>query len=320
VDYCVFIHTNHKQVTGALVAEHSLRRNSKNADKFDVRIIHTKDHPFLRAREGQLFERNGVRRPWRNEDLQSFTLLRFMPPELMGYEGRAVVIDPDVFAVGDVWELLTRDMGGKAILCRMRSGPKKWAGCHASSVMLLDCAKLTHWRCEEQFNDMFAFKRDYMDWISLKLEPEGSIGRLQDEWNDFDKLTPRTKMIHNTRRQTQPWKAGLPIDFTPADTFWPFPPIGWAMRWRRRILGDYALLGHYRPHPDRKQEQFFFGLLRECVDEGIVTEAMVREEMRQDHVRHDAFEVLAGTPPLAAKWSRSRPRAVGDVAHIDLAH
>jgi hypothetical protein len=92
------------------------------------------------------------------------------------------------------------------------------------------------------------------------------------------------------------------------------------MRWRRRILGDYALLGRYKSHPDRNQERFFFGLLRECVDEGIVTEDMVREEMRQDHVRHDAFEVLERTPPLTAKWSRSMPRAMGDVAHIDLAH
>ena len=49
----------------------------------------------------------GVKRNWRNDDLQSFTPLRFMPPELMGYQGRAVVVDPDVFAVGDVFELLT---------------------------------------------------------------------------------------------------------------------------------------------------------------------------------------------------------------------
>jgi hypothetical protein len=300
VDNCVFIHTNHKQITGALIAAHSLRRNSRNADKFDVRIIHTKDHPFLQAREGQPYKRNGVERPWRNEDLQSFTLLRFMPPELMGYQGRAVVIDPDVFAQGDVWDLLTRDMGGKAILCRRRSGPKKWAGCYASSVMLLDCAKLDRWHVERQFNEMFEFKRDYMDWISLKLEPKGTIGRLENEWNDFDTLTPRTKMLHNTRRLTQPWKAGLPVDFTPADTFWPFPPVGWAMRWRRRLLGDYALLGRYKPHPDPNQESFFFGLLRECLENGIVTEDMIKAEMRDNHVRHDALEVLARIAPLAA--------------------
>ena len=57
-------------------------------------------------------------------------------------------------------------------------------------------------------------------------------------------------------------------------------------------------MGHYKPHPDIKQEQFFFGLLRECLEQGIVTEDMIREQMAQNHVRHDAFEVLERTPPL----------------------
>jgi len=301
---CVFIHTNEKQIVGALVAQHALKRNSRNPDKFDVRIIHTEDHPFLRAREGQLFLRDHVKRPWTMGDLQSFTPLRFMPPELMGYSGRALVIDPDIFAVGDVFELLSRDMQGKAIMCRMRSGVKGIAagklGFFATSVMLLDCAKLTHWRCEEQFNEMFEFNRDYMDWISLKLEPRDSIGILEPEWNDFDRLTANTKMVHNTRRITQPWKTGLPVDFTPAETFRLFPPLGWVMRWRRQLFGTHAFLGRYRHHPDTNQENFFFGLLRECLEKGIVTEDLVREEMNENHVRHDAFEVIERAPPLAA--------------------
>jgi hypothetical protein len=107
-------------------------------------------------------------------------------------------------------------------------------------------------------------------------------------------------MLHNTRRITQPWKSGLPVDFTPADRFRLFPPIGWVLRWRRQLFGDHAFLGRYRSHPDANQERFFFGLLRECLEKGIVTEAMLREEMRENHVRHDAFEVIERTPPLAA--------------------
>ncbi len=301
---CVFIHTNHLQIVGALVAEYALKRNSRTPGAFDVRIIHTEDYPFFRARHGQEFLRDGVKRSWNADDLQSFTPLRFMPPELMGYDGRAVVMDPDIFAVGDIMELLSRDMEGTAIVCRTRSGLKGIAagklGYFATSVMLMDCARLTHWRCEEQFHEMFEGKRDYMDWISLKLEPRGSVGVLEAEWNDLDRLTPNTKMVHNTRRITQPWKTGLPVDFTPADRFRLFPPLGWAMRWRRQLLGDHALLGKYRRHPDQNQERFFFGLLRECVDKGIVSEEMLRDEMRENHVRHDAFEVLERTPRLAA--------------------
>ena len=301
--YCVFIHTNHKQIVGALVAEHALRRNSRHNDRFDVRIIEHKDYPFLRAREGQLYLRDGVKRPWLNDDLQSFTPLRFLPPELMGYQGRAVVIDPDIFAVGDVWDLLSRDMMGKAILCRRRAGPKgRIDGCLASSVMLLDCARLTHWRVEEQFNAMFEFQRDYQPWICLRQEPRASIGLFENEWNDFDKLTARTKMLHNTRRRTQPWKAGLPIDWRPAERFRLFPPLAWLMRARRQLFGEYALLGRYQPHPDPAQEAYFFGLLKELIDQGRVTEAMLREQMQQNHVRHDALEVLEKTPKLVGAW------------------
>jgi hypothetical protein len=295
---CVFIQTNPKQIVGAIVAAHALKRNSRAPDAFDVRILNTDDYPFFSAWEGQAYRRDGIRRLWRNDDLQSFTPLRFMPPELMGYAGRALVIDPDIFAIADVWDLLGRDMGGAAILCRKRSGPKGWYGCFASSVMLLDCARLTHWRCREQFESLFEGRLDYMDWISLKLEPRPSIGLFEKEWNDFDRLTPETKMLHNTRRITQPWKTGLPIDFTQADAFGMFPPYAWFMKAKTRLFGEHAFFRTYRRHPDGNQENLFFGLLRECLDQGLITQDQLRAEMARNHVRHDALDIIARVPAL----------------------
>jgi len=299
MENCVFIQTNHKQITGAIVAQHALRRYSTHNDQFDVRIIEKKDYPYFDAREGQMYLRDGVKRVWLNDDLQSFTLTRFMPPELMGFQGRAVVIDPDVFACADVWELFSRDMQGKAVMCRPRSGTKGMIDkCLATSVMLLDCAKLRHWKVEERFNQMFDFTFDYMDWICLKSEPPGTVGLFENEWNDFDKFTPATKMLHTTRRRTQPWKTGLPVDFRIAERFRLFPPAAWLMKARRHLFGEYGLMGHYRQHPDINQQHFFFGLLKECLDNGMVTESFLREEMRLNHVRHDALEVLRNTPDL----------------------
>jgi hypothetical protein len=297
---CVFIQVNEKQLVGALVAEYALKRNSKQPGAFDVRILHTRDYPFLRERDGQRFVRDGMMRTWRYDDLQSFTPLRFAPPELMDYQGRALVIDPDIFAVGDVWDLLQRDMAGAAILCRLREAPKGLYGYYASSVMLLDCAKLQHWRLAEQFAELFSLKRDYMEWISLRLEPKESIGLFEKEWNDFDRLSPRTKMLHNTRRITQPWKTGLPIDFTPPDSFSPIPIVASIMKLVRRVYGPGGLIGRYLRHPDRKQERFFFTLLRECIDRRIIPEDLVRDEIRANHVRHDAFEVMQRLHPAAA--------------------
>jgi hypothetical protein len=298
---CVFVHTNHKQYLGALVSAYSFRRYAAQPDTFDVRIIHTRDYPFLRRHEGEEYLRDGVRRRWRYDDLQSFTTLRFMPPELMGYQSRAVVVDPDVFALGDVGELLARDMADMAIVCRARRHPLTEGGSYNSSVMLLDNARLRHWRVEEQLEAMFQMKRDYRRWITLGYEDPRTIGELGREWNDLDHLDARTKLIHNTHRRTQPWKRGLPVDFIPAERFRLFPPIAWAMRLRRRLFGDYALLGTYRQHPDKNQENLFFGLVKECLEKGIVTEAMIRDEMRQNHVRHDALAVVRRVPPLTAQ-------------------
>ena len=308
----VFIHTNERQQLGALVSAHSMRRNSAHAAALDIEIIHTRDQPFLHAHEGRSFVRGGERREWWMSDLQSFTPLRFLPPQLMGYEGRAVIVDPDIFAVGDIHELLTRDMQGKAIMCRKRPGKEEMQGHFATSCMLLDCAKLKHWRFEENFEALFTGSRDYAKWIELEYEDPSSIGIFEPEWNDFDHLTERTKLVHNTKRHTQPWKTGLPVDFVEADKFRLFPPRGWLQKAKRAMLGHYAYSGTYKQHPDINQQNLFFGLLKEAMAEGAVTEAMVEEEMRQNHVRHDALEVLQRTPPLAPRPQGSA--ALGNAA------
>ena len=221
---CVFIHTNARQIVGALVARHALKRNSRQPDAFDVRIIHTEDYPFLAAREGQPFKRDGITRIWRNDDLQSFTPLRFMPPGTDGLPGPG--------AGHRSRHLRRRRRLGAAVARHAGSGSHVPAAQRTEGRLRLvsppaSCCSTApssrHWRCEEQFDELFEFKRDYMDWISLKLEPRETIGLFEKEWNDFDRLTPATKMLHNTRRITQPWKTGLPIDFEPPDAFKPIP-------------------------------------------------------------------------------------------------
>jgi hypothetical protein len=292
----VFIHTNDKQIVGALVSKYSFQRFASDG-AFDVRLIHTQDHPFLAAHEGQLYLRDGLKRAWANDDLQSFTVLRFAAPAQMNFEGRSVVVDPDVFCVADPTALITRDMQGHAIMARKREGAK--SGAWASSVMLLDNTKLRHWQVEKHFEEMFRFERDYMDWITLRTEPQDSIGLLEPYWNDFDRLTTETRMVHNTRRRTQPWKTGLKVDFRPPEKAASLRPSHLLHRVRRALVGDYGLLGRYKPHPDPNQERLFFALLKECMELGIVTRDMIRDNMRLNHVRHDSLQVLARTRSLA---------------------
>ena len=302
----VFIQANDKQWIGAVIAEYALKRNSAHADEFDTQIMRFEDYPIFAEHQGRKYLRSGLMWHWENNDLQSFTLTRFMPPGEMGYQGRALVIDPDVFVVGDVWELLNRDMQGKAILCRKRSGTKGEQGCQATSVMVLDCEKLAHWRFNEGFEAMFDGSRDYADWICLRLEDPDSIGCFEEEWNDFDHLGPNTKALHTTKRKTQPWRTGLPIDFRPQERFRWWPPRDWLSRARRTLFGDYAFLGRYQPNPDPNQEHLIFGLIKECLEQGIVTEQQLRNEMARNHIRHDALQVLERTAPLPEPaWKRA---------------
>ncbi len=123
VEYKVFIQTNDEQYLGALIAGYALQRNSRARRKGSAsRSCTPATTRGCRAMSARRFLRGAEHRVWEKEDLQSFTPLRFTPPKTMGYQGRAVVIDPGLLALGDVWELLTRDMQGKALMCRWRRG------------------------------------------------------------------------------------------------------------------------------------------------------------------------------------------------------
>ena len=284
----VFVHTNHRQRLGALVAAHSFRLTSRSPEAFDVRLLELKDFPSLTSAAGRQFRRNGHLRVWDPDDLQSFTPLRFAVPDAMGHRGLALVVDPDVFAVGDVQELFQRDLQGKAIWCRCRPGHNDNPDYLATSVMLLDCAKLPHWDFEARLNDLWAGRLDYVDWIELRHEDRAAIGLLEPEWNDFDRLTPDTRLLHTTKRRTQPWKTGLPIDFTVRERgFGPLPAslVTPVLRW-------WSRKARYRPHPDPNQEAYVFAVLADLLDSGGVSAAEIEAEIEASHVRPDTPELI----------------------------
>jgi hypothetical protein len=272
----VFIQANDRQQLGAKISARSYTRNSSDPGSFDVRILHVRDFPRLMD-PNQTVIRGGQVREWDPNDLQSFTPLRFYPPQAMGFQGVAVVTDPDVFALGDIGELFKRDLEGKAIWAVPRPGHNNRPDYIATSVMLLDCSKLKHWKFDSYLDGLFGHKFDYFDWIDLDREDRETIGFLEPEWNDFDRLTPRTKLLHTTKRRTQPWKTGLPVDFT-LQRIWPVNLFNRMLR--------------YMPHPDPNQEAFVYSLLAELFDTGEVTEDELRAEMAANHIRHDSLQMI----------------------------
>ena len=274
----VFIQANARQMVGAKISALSYKKASKRPDSFNVRIMDAAEFPRLMA-GGQSILRAGHVRAWDPDDLQSFTPLRFAPPKLMKWNGKAVVTDPDCFGVGDIADLFDRDMGGKAVMAVPRPGHNKRNDYVATSVMLLDTAKLKHWDIDQDLDDLFAHKFDYIDWIELKREDPATIGFLEPEWNDFDRLTADTKILHTTKRRTQPWKAGLPIDYTLRER----GPFDFLRRLKRKT---------YDTHPDPNQEALVYSLLADLVDRRDVTKEQLVAEMAANHVRHDSLDLI----------------------------
>ncbi|MEK7203819.1 MAG: glycosyltransferase [Patescibacteria group bacterium] len=278
----VFIHTNNKQLFGAILAKYALEKNSINKNAFSIEFINVDELEVFKNFRGKEYLRDGRAVKYDSNDLQSFTLSRFMPPELTNFQGRAIVIDPDIFNLSDINELFSLDMQGRSIAaCRKK-------GAWDTSVMLMDCVRLKHWRIDDILKKLENKELDYSDLMTLNAEDQGTILEIPRIWNSLDELKENTKMLHTTNRLTQPWKTGLKIDFTRKKLpkilgIFPREPL-------LRLLGRYPMT--YQPHPDKNIERFFFSLAREALKKGVITEELVNNEISRKHLRPDFFRVL----------------------------
>jgi hypothetical protein len=274
--YGAFIQSNTQQIIGAYIAKHALEtRGGLKARNIPVSIIKVEDIPAFQQNVGKPYRR-GNYGTYSFKDLQSFTLTRFMPPELMSYEGRALVIDPDIYALSDVSSLFDMDMGGAGIAACSKN---PWD----TSVMVLDNAQLKHWNIGTMLTDIADGRQAYEDIAALRKE-RVRIKELPRIWNHLDTLLPETKMIHTTTRLTQPWKTGLPVDFTfnsPPKLFGIIPRF-----WVQHPT-------HYQKHPNPEIEKLFFTLLKETITGGGCTVADVDAAIERGDVRKDAKEILA---------------------------
>lgn len=289
----VFIQTNDKQMLGAKLAEFAIRRGSQRNDEFDIQIMRVEDYPQLFDREGQTYLKKGHEVLWDKEDLQSFTLTRFLPPQLMNYTGKAVVIDPDVFAIEntEVMDLFDMDMEGYAMRCVYNDGDN--GRVFKSSNMLLDCEKLKNWNWDQMVQDLFNKKIDYRDQMSLKLQDESTIGPLEEKWNHYDFLDESTKFIHFTKRVTQPWKTGLEIDFyyDPVGPKFGFIPRS-LVDGVKRVLNKPGAETHYMKNPNEKQVDFFIKLVRDALAAGHISKPEIESEIDSKHVRQDLLQII----------------------------
>ena len=256
-------------------------RGGAGARNIPVTIMNVDEMPLFKMFSGVAFRCGSGMVRYDRDQVQSFTLSRFLPPEIMSFSGRALVIDPDVLALGDVAELLSLDLEGNAIAaCRRDMG---WE----TSVMLLDCTRLTHWRIEDILAGLEDLRLDYLDLLWLR--SESNVLDLPGIWNSLDKVGPGVRMLHMTRVDTQPWKTGLAIGSTLPK---PAPLFGFMPRAvARRLLGKPE--PRYKPHPDSEVERTFMAIFKEAMDAGAVPESEVEDAIASKHIRADIWEHIA---------------------------
>ncbi len=170
----------------AEVMEHSIKEHSS----IDVDVIHTYDKPRPTWK--------GYPNPpdYSSGDPTPFSFVRIWAPELCGYEGRVIVTDCDMLVFGDARELWETDMGE---CCAMQA--------RCTAVLLLNCERCQHWSASEAIDRMKKSEWSYSDAIQhlCKTPPEHK-GRLDENWNSYEQFTEgKTKLLHYTRRLTQPW-------------------------------------------------------------------------------------------------------------------
>jgi lipopolysaccharide biosynthesis glycosyltransferase len=133
-----------------------------------------------------------------------FTYSRFLVPHLCEFKGKAIFMDSDMLCFADIKELDDLDMEDLALRvvkhdhkptnivkmygCEQSTYPRKnW-----SSLMIMNCAKLSIWRKDIVATESGAFLHRFQGI------PDPEIGDIPKGWNSLDTKDETTKMIHYT--------------------------------------------------------------------------------------------------------------------------
>jgi hypothetical protein len=147
----------------------------------------------------EFFEMQDLKLGLESQMFTGFSIYRFHVPFLCGYKGRAISMDADIVCQADIAELYNLPMTSGA-MARVKTG-------FATSVMLLDCEKLTHWDVAKWAPQL---QKRHIYQCTMWGRPKGlstpDLTPLDPMWNQPDDFPPGTKQIHYTNIARQPWK------------------------------------------------------------------------------------------------------------------
>ncbi len=141
-----------------------------------------------------------------------FSFYRFAIPEMCHYEGRAIYLDADMVALRDLKELIELPLEEKPVIAR----PLPDGSGYYTSMMLMDCARLKHWKVQEWVTLINSRLADYNGILFATQNGINNpdFGNAPEYWNHLDHFDESTCIIHYTSVPDQPWKRpGHPYAF-----------------------------------------------------------------------------------------------------------
>ena len=196
----IYIQSNRFQGIAAKVSSETFNSFGHSSE-----IIYVENFNEITKYFGRKYLRKGKEVIFK-DDLQSFTLLRFLIPELAKSNDPILIIDPDIFAIKDPVSILKNIKNNQKLYCTFINKLPR------TEVMFYN-SKNQLWDFEKIIKDLFDFKIDYSDLFKLNFLDHNILGKLDDKYNSLDEIKDNTVLLHTTNRKTQPWKEGLEIDF-----------------------------------------------------------------------------------------------------------
>ena len=274
----IFIQSNRFQIAAAKVAKFSFERFGYKAE-----IINFEEHECLTKKIGKVYLRKGKIKKFK-DDLQSFTLLRFLIPEIADPNEKIAIIDPDVFALKPLNELEKITHLQNKIFCTFYNGLPR-------SEVMIGKAKNFYLNFNQLVEDLFELKIDYDDIMSLRLYKNENLKEIPHSFNQHDQINDGTFILHTTNRSTQPWKSGLKIDFerhlSSKTKIINYLKKFLFLKYNKSFLSKY-----YIKHESEQVYNFVLDLFKEAIKKNYIDKSEIKKSVKNNFIGINFFRDL----------------------------
>jgi len=266
----VYIQSNKYQKIAAKVAAYSFERFGLKTE-----YLNFEDNKFLNHYLGHSYLRKGKNCIFK-DDLQSFTILRFLAPQINKYKEKILVIDPDVFALKDPSHMINL-ISNFDIACTFRNNFPR------SEVMLINANKV-NWKFEDICKKMFNKQIDYTKLINLSFDENLQVKKIKSDYNSIDIVNDETILLHTSNRITQPWKEGLKINFEVHN----LRSRDYVKYYLRKIfnlkLNNDLISDKFIKHPNDKVYTIVKNLFHEAIKENFIDNQEIEEAISKGYI------------------------------------